>query len=563
MSPSYLPQWRLARRGRGRTTVFALLVAVLLAFLQPALAQEEAAQTETDAASAYRAAEAALVAALTTDFGRAPTPDDAVWRAALDAADLAARSAREEAADDTYGPTHDAMRRALALNARVHSLIGWHSRAFAAWDAFMAEGGELADRAHPPAALPDDLKADFPTDRAMAVGALNQLGFARYQAGDMEGATGAYLTILDIVPEQPEALRWLARIAFESGDGARAARIWERLLQVAPEDEGALFFLELSREREAYGSAASDAFRAGVRAYEAGSLEEALAAFESAYAANASFTQAAVWAARAATELGRPQVAAPYWEAVLQADPDDDRAAWFLELTRAQQRWGVEAANAFYAGQAAYAENDLETAVAEFRQAAGFNGNYVDAWVWAARTSQEAGRAEAAIDYWQEVVRLDPNDERARWFLQAAQQQLTFGPAAGSAFVAGLEAYQVGDAAGARAGFTQAVSEAPDFALAWGYLGRLEFQVGNHEAAAVAYDRALELEPDNEDYAFFGAEARRLAGGGPADDAVDTDAEAAVEPAAPDDVAEHPAPENDDPGSIEAAEPGWTPTEPQ
>jgi len=547
--------------------LLALLAALGLTALAPAAAQP--------AAEAYARAEAAFVAALTSDLGRAPTPDDAAWRAAIEAADAAVAAAREAAAGEAFGPAHDALREALALSARVYGLTGWHSRAFAAWDAYLTEGGEVLARAAPPAALPAALAAGFRTDLELALGALGQLAFARYQAGDLEGAQGAYLTMLELDGAHPEALRWLARIAFESGDTAVAIRIWERLLQVAPDDEGARFFLELSREREAYGAAASDAYRAGLRAYEAGDLAAALPAFERAYAANAAFVQAAVWAGRTALELGRPAAAARYWRAVLDADPGDARAAWFLEVAQAQQRWGVEAANAYYAGQSAYAAGDLEAARASFEAAAEREPSFVDALVWAARTSQEAGDAEAAVGYWEAVLRLDPADQRARWFLQAARQQREFGERAGAAFAAGLEAYQAGDAAGARAGFTEAVRLAPGFAAAWGYLGQLEFLAGDHAAAAEAYARALELEPDNDDYAFFAQEARRLAGVAAASDegsAAGPDAEGPAPDAAQD---AEPDPERDaeqngeqDPGRSreqdpEAQDPGWIPTEPE
>lgn len=491
----------------------------LLALLLAAITANAFAQ-EPDPAQTYSAAEAAYAQALAADLGRTPTPDDAVWRAAIDAAELATQHAETavESARAASGPTSDqvlsaevGLRDALALTARVYGSVHWHSRAFAHWDRFVAEGGEILAVASPPRGLAPGLVAGFPTDLDFATTALNQLAFARYEAGDNQGARAYYFTLLDIDPADPEALRWLGRMAFEEGDTATAIEIWGRLVQVAPDDEGARFFLELSREREEFGVAVSEAYRAGIRAYESGLLVDALAHFESAYAANPDFTDAAVWAARSAFELGRPAVAEPYWQAALAADPDDARSAWFLEVTRAQIRWGVAAANDFYAGQSAYATGDLEQAEELFLSAAERNPQYVDAWVWAARSSQEAGRAEQAINLWQEVLRLDPGDDRARYFLQVARQQLAFGPEAGNAFVRGMDAYQVGDVEGARSGFTAAVEAAPTFAAAWSQLGRVEFQVGNFAAAAAAYGRALELEPGNDEYEFFAAEARRLA----------------------------------------------------
>lgn len=529
--------------GHGRGSAAVLLISMLAVGVF-ALAGVARAQS---AAETLKVADAAYLEALTTEFGRAPTPDDGVWRAAIDAAEQAGDEAAREldAASSLSGPGSTAAAEAtavrleaLALAARVYGSVRWHSRAHAKWEAYVAEGGKIQDVRVPPVGLPEPQAAAFPTDIGFATTALSQLAFARYEAGDHESARSYYTEVLDLAPADPEALRWLARMAFEEGDTATAIAVWAELVQVAPDDEGARFFLELSKERDAYGAAASEAYRAGIRAYENGVLQSALESFEAAYAANPQFPDAAVWAARSAFELGRPAVAEPYWEAALAADPADARSAWFLEVTRAQRRWGVAAANDFYAGQTAYADGDLDLAEALFVSAVERNPTYVDAWVWAARSSQEAGRASEAIGYWQEVLRLDPNDDRARYFLQVARQQLAFGPEAGNAFVRGMDAYQAGDVEGARSGFTDAVEAAPTFAAAWGQLGRLEFQVGEFGAAARAYGHALELEPASDEYAFFAAEARRLAGldstgAEPVDPGAEADAPDGDEDAAP------------------------------
>lgn len=509
-----------------------LLMLLLLVWAPLAVAQSEGNSTDSQQASSlehsalfleeflavYRFAESTYAVALNTDLGRAPTPDDTLWRAAIDSAEhtvaVALAGQQATAAGDSAGHAQvaTALRDAYALTARVYGSLGWHSRSNSYWSLYRQAEGQVQASVFAPAGLEPARVALFPTDLQFATAALNQLGFARYEVGDFVSARQYYVDLIELDPDHAEALRWLARMAFEEGDTAEAMQTWGRLVQVAPDDEGARFFLELSREREEVGVEASEAYRAGIRAYEAGDLAGAHELFSSAFDHNPAFADAAVWAARSAFEAGRPTAAQPYWLAALEVDPEDARSAWFLEVTRAQIRWGVAAANDFYAGQTVYAQNDLDQAEQLFRSAASRNPIYVDAWVWAARTSQEAGRAEEAVGLWQEVLRLDPSDSRARYFVQLAQQQLAFGPEAGEAFERGMAAYQIGDVEGSRAGFTEAVEHAPTFAAAWSQLGRLEFQVGNYAAAAAAYARALEIEPGNEEYEFFAAESRRLAG---------------------------------------------------
>lgn len=482
-----------------------LLLAVTVTF---AFAQAPSAHSLS---KALDQAEAALVVAVQTPFTRATTPDDTVWHAAITAANDAlalAEEARTAAPDDDG--VYEELQHAQLLVARSYALANWHSRAFSSFEHYMNEAGPPSSEAVILRGA-DGATVTLPSDLMLMVAALNQLGFSRFSASDFDGARAYYLTVLELDAGQPEALRWLARIASEEGDDVAAVVAWRRLQEVAPDDPDVAYFLGLAEERQRFGAAASDAYRLGISRYEAGELDAALKAFEDAYRQNPELSDALVWSGRVALELGQPSHAASYWRQALVENPKDDRAAYFLKMAESQLRWGVVAGGAYYDGQAAYAAGDLEEALAAFLIATEANGSFVDAWVWAARSSQELGKPEEAIGLWQEVLRLDPSDERARWFLQAAQQALAYGPEAGRTFSAGLEAYRHGDTQVAQEQFELAVEAEPDFAMAWGYLGRISFQAGAYRAAADAYERAMELEPDNDDYAFFAAEAARLA----------------------------------------------------
>src|SRR5690606_39988539 len=121
---------------------------------------------------------------------------------------------------------------------------------------------------------------------------------------------------LELAPSAEGALGGRARVGCGGGGGEGAegaARLWERLLEVTPDDETARYYLERSRQRVAVGVAASDSFHAGVAEYEAGDLEGALQSFQTALTANPEFVEAEVWAGRVALELGLPELAAGHW----------------------------------------------------------------------------------------------------------------------------------------------------------------------------------------------------------------------------------------------------------
>jgi tetratricopeptide (TPR) repeat protein len=418
------------------------------------------------------------------------SPDQARWREVL----ALARQA------DDLAPHDLEVERFIA---RAYSYVRWYSRADQAWLTYLDDGGDLQGGAP---------EAGTATDAELFAEVGTQLGFARYQAGDLDGALRYYQAVNERLPDDPESLRWLGRIHFERGEADQALPYWQRLVALRPDDDGAAYYLERTEQRLSVGVAASDAYQRGIEAYGKGNVEDALAAFQDALAANQDFTDASVWAGRTSLELDRPRQARDYWRQVTVSRPDDGRARYFLQVAQAEVEWGVAAGKAYYDGQAAYQEGDVAAASEAFTRALTANPDYLDAWVWAARTQQELGNFGDAILYWQGVVQRDPKDDRARYFLDQAKQQLQYGSEAGKAYVDGVEKFQAGAFEDAEVELKRAVAANPDFPEAWGTLGRLYFQQARYHEAADAFDRALALRPGNDDYTFFAKEARRLAG---------------------------------------------------
>jgi len=466
------------------------------------------AQTLPDDAPLPAEAEAAMArGSLAAVVGLAdptpPHPDHQVWRQVL------------EAGQEAVGIVdHAVTQRYLA---RAYALTGWSVRALRAFDELVAAGHPLD--------VPDErLVPDVPSSTLYARVAAEQ-AFARYQAGDAEGAERTFARWAALDPEASEALRWLGRLASERGDPEAALPYWERLVALAPDDEAAAFSLREAQREVAVGPAAAAAFRDGIQAYEAGDLERALEAFAAAYGANPDYVDAAVWAGRSALELARPETALRYWTVVSEARPDDGGAAYFRRVAQDQVTYGVAAGQAFYDGLAAYERERLDAALDAFEAAVAANDAFTQAWVWVARTRQETGRYEAAVRAWERVMALDPSDDRARYFAALARQQQGVRPEAGAAFAAAVAAYETADLARARELLEEVVAIDPESATAWGWLGRVAFGERRYDDAAFAYGRAAALDPADDDLAFFAAESAALAeearadaaGDGPAD----------------------------------------------
>jgi len=444
---------------------------------QPEAEQAGAADTG-DAAVLLAQAQAAALEARSS--GTPPTPDQPGWRDALQLGE----AARDLAPADLG---------VLRFLAETYSTLSWDARAWEAWSAYLDAGGAL----------------DAP-----ALGALSEagreLGYARYSAGDLPGAAAVFERVAELDPQNAEAVTWLGRIALERGESEAAQEYWRRVLTLRPGDPTARYYLQQSEQQLSYGADATSAFNEGLAAYNADRTAAALDAFSRAAEANPEFEEAATWAGRVALELGRPRDAQRFWNALLERDPQNRQAAYYLSLAEAQEAWGTEAGRAFYAGQELYNQGRVEEAAERFVAASDANPQYPEAASWAARSLQESGQAARAIPYWERVVAINPDDESARYFLEAARAQQDVGAGAAQAFNEGVKAYGEADLSAAQTAFETATELDPTYADAWGWLGRLAFEGGRYAEAAAAYARALELEPGNATYQFFRDEAERL-----------------------------------------------------
>jgi tetratricopeptide (TPR) repeat protein len=381
--------------------------------------------------------------------------------------------------------------------AQTYSTVKWHSRAWDKWTHYLRLSKlEQANT---------EVKQQFAD-----VG--NEMGFAKYQINDLTGALAFYSKVNEVVPDYTETLRWLGRIYLELGQPDKAQPYWQRVTELDPNDQSASYYAGIIDEQLRVGPEASTMFQAGIKAYDEGKLPEALQAFEWAATANATFKEAYVWAARTSFELGESELSAQYWQKVLALDPSDERAAYFAQYAQEQQRWGKDAAQAFYEGQTFYQQQNIPSALERFEAATRLNAQYKDAFVWTARSYQELGQLPQAAVYWQKVIALDPNDSRAKYFLTLTQKQETYGDTAGQAFADGVDYFQKNDLANAEASFKRAIDANASFADAWAWLGRVYFTQANYSEASRAYTQAVNLAPNNQDYRFFADEAKRLSG---------------------------------------------------
>jgi len=156
----------------------------------------------------------------------------------------------------------------------------------------------------------------------------------------------------------------------------------------------------------------------GYGAYARGELEAALEFYLTVSDLVPGDVDARVWAGRILIETERPAQAVPFWQSVLELDPTDARAAYFVELAREQATWGPRAVDVFREGVALYEQGAPRAAAERFARAAAINPRYPAAWAWLGRVAFEAGEYLDARRAYANAAGLAPDDETYRYFLR-------------------------------------------------------------------------------------------------------------------------------------------------
>lgn len=217
---------------------------------------------------------------------------------------------------------------------------------------------------------------------------------------------------ISLAPGRSEPVRFLAEAYSRSQWTGRAWQAWTDFANL-----GGVF------DMEARELAAQVGLELGYGAYSRGELDVALGFYTQVIAWVPLNLDARVWVARIFTDQERPLDAVDAWAAVLEIDPSDTRAQYFLELSREQARWGTVTVNVFREGVSHYEQGVFSLAAERFERAVSLNPRYAAAWAWFGRVAFERQDYATARRAYANAVGLEPENDTYRYFLNQAIAQ--------------------------------------------------------------------------------------------------------------------------------------------
>jgi tetratricopeptide (TPR) repeat protein len=211
---------------------------------------------------------------------------------------------------------------------------------------------------------------------------------------------------VSLAPDRLEPLRFLAEAYSRSNWTGPAWNAWEDYLRRGGEldAEARTLFADVGREL-------------GYGAYARGDVDAALDFYLEVSERVLEDIEARVWVARILMETDRPDGAIPFWRSVLERDPSDTRAAYFLQLAQDQAEWGVRAVEVFRQGVDFYEQGQFSAARERFARATVLNPAFPAAWAWLGRVAFEAGDYADARRAYANASGLEPENEAYRYFL--------------------------------------------------------------------------------------------------------------------------------------------------
>lgn len=292
-------------------------------------------------------------------------------------------------------------------------------------------------------------------------------------------------------PNNTEYLQLQATIYTDVGFWKRAEGAWDNYLRLKPDDA------------QARTQAATVQYNMGYAAYARGDLVSAPQFFAKCNLLQPENVACLSWNARVAFEGGDYNKATALYSQAAKLAPNDKTVAYFAQVSTNAGKYGPAATTAFSRAYEAIAKGNEQKALELYMQATAAAPNFAEAWREQGRLGQKLGNIQAATAAYTALSALPTVTAADRYNQSVVGEAQQYGLQAVQTFRAAYNKYAAGDKAGAEAGFIAATQQSPNYAKAWAWAGRLAYERKDYAAAAAAYGKAVELDPNDKTSAYY------------------------------------------------------------
>ncbi|MBC7217580.1 MAG: tetratricopeptide repeat protein [Candidatus Caldatribacterium sp.] len=165
-------------------------------------------------------------------------------------------------------------------------------------------------------------------------------------------------------------------------------------------------------------------FDQGYNLYQAGRKTEAIQFFIEAVTTKPDFTKAWFWLARTYQEEDMYDEAIWAWEKVLQLEPENKEARYFLKKVQNWKQYGKEAWENYERGIVALEKKEEYDAIEYFKKAIEANPKFDRAYYWLGIANFRTGDYHNAVWALEKYLALRPGDKNGEYWLREARSRL-------------------------------------------------------------------------------------------------------------------------------------------
>lgn len=165
-------------------------------------------------------------------------------------------------------------------------------------------------------------------------------------------------------------------------------------------------------------------FDQGYNLYQVGRKAEAIQFFIEAVTTKPNFAKAWLWLARTYQEENMLDEAIWAWKKVVELEPDNSQARYFLRTVQNWKQYGKAAWENYERGMVAYENKEYYDAIERFKLAIEANRNFDRAYYWLGIANYQVGDYINAVWALERYLQFQPQDNTAQYWLRRARSQL-------------------------------------------------------------------------------------------------------------------------------------------